>query len=579
MKCRCYEPLGREDVIDEVLLHRDIPEDELQDWKDADCKGYLDIQDWGDLDHIKDAVLVLSDHVDCGDKAVLLVDCDPDGWSASSLLYNFLYSLYPQWIEDNLTLIQHSGKQHGLKDCLDDILKINPRLVLIPDAGSSDFEEFSILDKHSVDVLVLDHHPTPDDATTLFNTITIVNNQLSSKYRNKQLSGVGVTAQFCRAYNSIVETAGKIDWDLCAWGNLSDMMAYNSLETRNVISYGLRNIQNAFLEAMIEKNRYSIDKRGGINYMSMAFYVTPQVNSIVRVGSQEEKEFVFSALLDSNRDVLVPSGKRGDGGKMVPLADEAVRIAGNVKNRQTQIQDALLEQTQEQIEEQSDQSVLVVKLEKGTTVPGMAGVFANKLQSTYQKPSFVLIDDGEEASGSARNYSKSSIEDLREFCENSGYFQLAQGHASAFGAKMKDEDIDAFIDYANTNIPADEFTYWVDFAWRLNDAKPQRIYRIANSKSYWGQQVDEPLVAVADIPIGSLNIELLSPDRNPTLKMSVKNSSLSFIKFKSSQEEVENVKSAETVTIVGKCEKNEYNGEVKPQIIVEDYELSDDMLF
>lgn len=579
MKYRCYEPLGREDVIDEVLLHRNIPEDELQDWKDADRKGYLDIQDWEDLDHIRDAVFVLADHIDYGDKAVLLVDCDPDGWSASSVLYNFLYSLYPDWVKDNLILIQHSGKQHGLKDCLDDILKINPRLVLIPDAGSSDFEEFSILDKHSVDVLVLDHHPTPDDATTLFNTITVVNNQLSSKYRNKQLSGVGVTAQFCRAYNSIIETAGKIDWDLCAWGNLSDMMAYNSLETRNVISYGLRNIQNAFLEAMIEKNRYSIDKRGGVNYMSMAFYVTPQVNSVVRVGSQEEKEFVFSALLDVNRDVLVPSGKRGDGGKMVPLVDEAVRIAGNVKNRQTQIQDALLEQTQEQIEEQSDQSVLVVKLEKGTTVPGMAGVFANKLQSTYQKPSFVLIDDGEEASGSARNYSKSSIEDLREFCENSGYFQLAQGHASAFGAKMKDEDIDAFIDYANTNIPTDEFTYWVDFAWRLNDAKPQRIYRIANSKSYWGQQVDEPLVAVVDIPIGSLNIELLSPDRNPTLKMSVKNSSLSFIKFKSSQEEVESVKSAETITIVGKCEKNEYNGEVKPQIIVEDYELSDDMLF
>ena len=579
MKYRCYEPLGREDVIDEVLLHRNIPEDELQDWKDADCKGYLDIQDWKDLDNIKDAVLVLADHIDYGDKAILIIDADVDGYASSSLLYNFLYSLYPQWVEDNLALIQHSGKQHGLKDCLEEILKLDPKIVLIPDAGSSDFKEFSILDKHSIDVLVLDHHPTTDDATTFFNAVTVVNNQLSNKYRNKQLSGVGVTAQFCRAYNDIVGVNGKIDWDLCAWGNLSDMMAYNSLETRNIISYGLRNIQNAFLKAMIEKNRYSIDKRGGVNYMSMAFYVTPQVNSIVRVGNQQEKEFVFSALLDINRDKMVPSGKRGDNGKMVPLVEEAVRIAGNVKNRQTQIQDSLLEQTQAQIEKQSNQSVLIVKLEAGTTVPGMAGVFANKLQSTYQKPSFVLIDDGEEASGSARNYSKGSIEDLREFCENSGYFQLAQGHASAFGARMKDDDIDAFIDYANANIPTDEFTYWVDFAWRLNDAKPQKIFRIANSKSYWGQQVDEPLVALIDIPIGSLNIELLSADRNPTLKMSVKNSTLSFIKFKSSQEEIEEVRGAETITIVGKCEKNEYNGEVKPQIIVEDYELSDDMLF
>ena len=580
MKYRCYESLGMADVVDEVLLHRGVPEDELQDWKDADAKGYLDIQSWEDLDHIKEAVMVVLHHVSSNDRVALLVDCDPDGWSASSLLCNFLYSLYPDWAEENLILLQHSGKQHGLKDAIYEIVGTGASLVLVPDAGSSDFDEFSFLMNYNMDVLVLDHHHADYDATTQDSRrVIVVNNQLSRRYRNKDLSGVGVTAQFCRAFNDILKTNGKIDWDLCAWGNLSDMMAYNSLETRNVIAYGLDRIQNAFLQAMITKNQYSIDKRGGVNYMSMAFYVTPQVNSIVRVGNQQEKEFVFSALLDINRDKMVPSGKRGDNGKMVPLVEEAVRIAGNVKARQTQIQDALMEQTQAQVEDQLDQSVLVVRLEKGTTVPGMAGVFANKLQSTYQKPTFVVIDDGEKSSGSARNYSKGSVEDLRDFCEKSGYFQLAQGHSSAFGVCLKDEDIDAFVDYADKNISHDEFTYWVDFVWRLSDAKPAKVFRLANSKSYWGQQVDEPLVAIEDVSIGSLNVELLSPDRNPTLKMSVKNSPLSFIKFKSSQEEVNKIMGAEAITIVGKCEKNEYNGNVTPQIIVEDYDLSYDMIF
>lgn len=579
MRYKCYEPLGMSDVIDEILLHRGIPEDELQDWKDADSKGYLDIQSWRDLDHIEEAVTLMSHHINRGDRITVIIDADVDGYSSSALLCNFLYSLYPDWIEDGLSWVQHSGKQHGLKDCLDDILETESSLVLVPDAGSSSFDEFSFLLDHDIDVLVLDHHHAERDATTQDGRVVIVNNQLSRRYRNKDLSGAGVTAQFCRAYNELTKSNGKIDWDLCAWGNLSDMMAYNSLETRSIISYGLCDLQNAFLKAMVAKNQYSIDKRGGVNYMSMAFYVTPQVNSIVRVGSQEEKEFVFSALLDMNRDTLTPSGKRGDDGKAVPLVDEAVRIAGNVKNRQTQIQDALMEQTQEQADAQADRSVLVIRLEKGTTVPGMAGVFANKLQSTYQKPSFVVIDDGEKSSGSARNYSKGSVEDLREFCEKSGYFQLVQGHASAFGVCLRDDDIDAFIDYADANISNGEFTYWVDFIWRLSDAKPAKVFRIANAKSYWGQQVDEPLVAIKDVPIGSLNVELLSPDRNPTLKMSVKNLPLSFIKFKSSQEEMEKIMGAEAITIVGKCEKNEYNGNVTPQIIVEDYDLSYDMIF
>ena len=114
MRYRCYEPLGMADVVDEVLLHRGVPEDKLQDWKDADAKGYLDIQSWEDLDHIKEAVMVELHHVSDNNRVALLVDCDPDGWSASSLLYNFLYSLYPNWTEENLILLQHSGKQHGL---------------------------------------------------------------------------------------------------------------------------------------------------------------------------------------------------------------------------------------------------------------------------------------------------------------------------------------------------------------------------------------------------------------------------------------------------------------------------------
>lgn len=70
----------------------------------------------------------------------------------------------------------------------------------------------------------------------------------------------------------------------------------------------------------------------------------------------------------------------------------------------------------------------------------------------------------------------------------------------------------------------------------------------------------------------------MSPEKNPTLKI-VLSSGLNCIKFKSSQEEYENLLAPEfgkiTLNIIGRCHKNEWNGNVTPQIIIEDYEISD----
>ena len=67
----------------------------------------------------------------------------------------------------------------------------------------------------------------------------------------------------------------------------------------------------------------------------------------------------------------------------------------------------------------------------------------------------------------------------------------------------------------------------------------------------------------------------MSPDKSPTLKITLSNGT-SLIKFKSSQEEYEKLHSETgcvTINIVGKCERNIWNGTVTPQIIIEDYEI------
>jgi hypothetical protein len=69
-------------------------------------------------------------------------------------------------------------------------------------------------------------------------------------------------------------------------------------------------------------------------------------------------------------------------------------------------------------------------------------------------------------------------------------------------------------------------------------------------------------------------VTLMSPDKKPTLKITLPNK-VCLIKFGSSQEEYEKLLSTGYIelNIVGKCNANEWNGWVTAQVMIEDYEI------
>lgn len=78
---------------------------------------------------------------------------------------------------------------------------------------------------------------------------------------------------------------------------------------------------------------------------------------------------------------------------------------------------------------------------------------------------------------------------------------------------------------------------------------------IAQNKSTWGQGLPEPYIAIRDIPLTS--VQLLSADKNPTLKIHLSNG-VDIMKFKSSQEEYEHfTKPNMCLTAVCRCARNE----------------------
>ena len=171
----------------------------------------------------------------------MVVDSDADGFTSSALLLNYLNRLFPKWTQKNITYVLHEGKQHGLNDQnLEDITKSYYKLVICADSSSNDYEAHKYLHENGIDILILDHH----EAEKVSENACVINNQLSN-YPNKTLSGVGVVYKFCCYIDSLLKKNIANDFlDLVAIGMIADMMDLRDLETKALITEGLRRIQN-----------------------------------------------------------------------------------------------------------------------------------------------------------------------------------------------------------------------------------------------------------------------------------------------------------------------------------------------
>lgn len=202
--------------------------------------------------------------------------------------------------------------------------------------------------------------------------------------------------------------------------------------------------------------------------------------------------------------------------------------------------------------------------------------------SKYQRPVLLLnkiIDENNKITweGSGRGYEKSKFKNFRDFLVESKLMMYAEGHQNAFGVGIADENFLDFINYSNLQLKDFDFSpcYKVDYIFNNLNINLKDILDLASLKSIWGQGIEEPLVAIENIKVYKDNIKLMSADKNPTLKITLSNG-ISLLKFRSSKEEYEKLCSnlgCVNINIVGKCERNIWNGIVSPQVIIEDYEI------
>ena len=532
-----------------------------------------DLDDYNKLSDIDKGLKIMKEAVDNNWFIYLQPDCDVDGFSSAAIFYQYFKLINPNL---RIGYQVHTGKEHGI-----DLSFIPPetKLVVIPDAGSMQFEEQQALLDKGMKVLILDHHEMPLVAEK--SGLAIINNQSSPEFSNKSLSGSGVTFLFVQAYDCTYEQGAiwRRYMDLAALGIISDVMDTRTLGNNYIIYNGLHTIRNTLLQTLLQKQSFHIADISRPNKVDIAFYIAPIINGLIRSGTDEEKSIFFRAMRVNNSSEIIQSTTRGKEHEEV-IYDYAVRSAVNAKSRQDSAKkrgSALLNSKIETLH-LDDHKILAVPIsgdELKKVPPSLTGLIAMELLHEYNKPTLVLrqnVDENDNIiySGSLRSKEFYGLKSLLQFIADSHYANFVEGHDNAAGIAFSNSNLKSFIDYADGKLKNVDFSndyIEVDY-WFKNCASQQVLTPFAKATYLWGSGIPQPKFAFT-FDMDSSEFSFIGANHD-TIKF--ERNGVDFVMFKRPKI-VEQLRNSikDDITCVGRAQINSYNNGV--QIIIDDIDI------
>ena len=271
-----------------------------------------------------------------------------------------------------------------------------------------------------------------------------------------------------------------------------------------------------------------------VNPTTVAFYIVPLINAMIRVGTQEEKERMFLAFIDG--DKLVPCNKRGAKGTMEKVCIESARECTNARSRQNKLLETNTEKLEMRIHKLGllENKILVIPLEDDDDFPSeINGLLCMRLSAKFKKPTIIVrLNNEGYFRGSIRGVNNSPLTDFKQFLTDSGLFEYVSGHAQASGCSFRKQDLDNVNNYANeelANVDFGEAYFDVNFIRSAADEDiKDLIFDLSRYPEVWGQNCPEDRICIKDINITQNDIQVIGA-RKDTLK--IEKFGIVYIKF------------------------------------------------
>lgn len=496
--------------------------------------------------HMKKAASTLMKYKDTQYKVDILVDCDCDGLFSSAIMINFCINQLN--IVPNIILHKNNGlKKHGLTDMevMNTLEHDTPKLLIIPDAGSNDIDQCKKLKTIGIeDILILDHHAINQNNPYAI----VVNNQ--SKYnkniKNKNLSGTGVTYKMieyiCQNYNISL----PYYLDLVAFSILSDVCNLTSLENRYIVKEGLNNIQNIFLQKLIQ-NFIGIQITN-LTPEKIVWNIIPKLNAMMRFNNTLLKTQVVNLLSNYNISSID--------------LDQVIKELKSSHRQQAQI----TKTWSNKIVPNLDKNAKVVMVSGDDCEATFTGLIAGNIADITKKPTLITKDSGDTYTGSVRTNNLQFF----DLCKKSKLFNFVAGHKQAFGFEFNKNKENEIHDFFNSLDLSQETEYNVVKIFNTTQI-PRNLFHIGEEyETLWGEGIEYPMFGITNIKIKGNDIMELGKNKT-TVSFKYKN--LNFIKFFCSKLIKEQLHVGENIdlelTIIGKLMINRFNNILTPQVQIQ----------
>ncbi len=409
-----------------------------------------------------EAVEVLHNAIQSGQKIAIYGDYDADGVTSSAILYEFLAQL---GLDARVYIPNRFDEGYGLNlEAIEQLADEGVKLLITVDCGISSVAEVARASELGMRVIITDHHQVPEvlpDAAAIINP-----HRPTDPYPYKELAGVGIAWKLVVAYLQRYPNP-EIDpdqWlDLVAIGTVVDVAELNG-ENRSLVKRGLALMRMHPRQGLFSLSQVAGIKLDQLNAGHLGFGIGPRLNA---AGRMDSAMAAFELLVTQE-------------------LFEAARLAQDLDNKNQERKNLLNEIEEIAVQEAlaSDEDLKVIFVASEDFNQGLVGLAAGRIVESLYKPAIVGHIEGDKIVASARSIEELNIHETLKECED--LLEKHGGHAMAAGLTLKLENVDAFVERINqvateklgdmTLLPILRIDYDIDLA-RL---KPEHIPGILN---------------------------------------------------------------------------------------------------
>lgn len=535
-------------IVAKLLINRGLGDPhKARQFLVADMESLL--SPW-DLKGMREAVACVTKTMDEGGSIVVYGDYDVDGITATSVVYRFLKRC---GASVSYYIPERQSEGYGLNlEALEGLIAKGTDLVITVDCGISSYDIVEAV-RDRLALVITDHHEAP---ALIPRAVAVVDHkQPNCPYPDKNLAGVGVAYKLCQAIWQ--ERTGEVyqaDLDIVALGTVADVVPLVG-ENRILVKAGLSKMQlqpNRGMEALIDVAGLKDRK---ITAGHIGYTLAPRLNAAGRVAHATRAVELLTT----------------------PSQEEAYEIAEELQETNLErqaLERDIHEMARQDVLKQGPDADYVVVVGGQDWHPGVIGIVASRLVEEFYKPTLVIsIKDGI-GKGSCRSIDNCNIYEALQSAEDI-LIQFG-GHQAAAGFSIKEDKIPALRErlaqYCKEHLAETDYLPIVDIDSQvaIDDIDVPLIEEIETLEPY-GMANPTPVLALEEATISDLFL-MGQQKKHAKVLLEREDSTIDAIAWNRPDLHA-SFFPGDRVKVAFTVQKNEWNGHVSPQLMIQDMAL------